>query len=181
MLYSGWDSMLHTLVVGVLAYVALVVFLRISGKRTLAKLNAFDLIVTVALGSLLATVVMGTEVALAQGALAFLLLIGLQFAVTWSSVRVRWLRRMVTGDPVMLLYRGEFLPAALQQERVTEGEVRAAVRAARVDSLDLVHAVVLETDGSISVVLFGEAGDSSSLTGVAGLQEAQEAREAAER
>lgn len=82
MLFSGWDSLLRILVVGVLAYVALVVFLRVSGKRTLSKMNAFDLVVTVALGSTLATVLLDKDVALAEGASAFALLIGLQFAVT---------------------------------------------------------------------------------------------------
>ena len=47
--FSGWDGLLRTLVVGVLAYVVLVGFLRLSGKRTLSKMNAFDLVVTVAL------------------------------------------------------------------------------------------------------------------------------------
>ena len=170
MFFSGWDSLLRTLVVGVLAYVTLVVFLRISGKRTLSKMNAFDLVVTVALGSTLATVLLAKDVALAEGALAFALLIGLQFAVTWSSVRVRWVRRLATGEPLMLLYCGEFLPAALRQARVTEDEVRAAVRSASLDSLDKVHAVVLETDGSFSVVRPGGGGDRSSLMGVGKLQ-----------
>ena len=74
MYFNGWESLLRTLVVGVLAYVSLVVFLRISGKRTLSKMNAFDLIVTVALGSTLATVLLSKDVALAEGALAFALL-----------------------------------------------------------------------------------------------------------
>ncbi|MCA9113241.1 MAG: hypothetical protein KDA52_25030, partial [Planctomycetaceae bacterium] len=65
MLFSGWDSLVRTLVVGVLAYVALVILLRISGKRTLSKLNAFDLVVTVALGSTLATVLLNRNIALA--------------------------------------------------------------------------------------------------------------------
>lgn len=166
MLFGGWDSLLRTLVVGVLAYVTLVVFLRISGKRTLAKMNAFDLIVTVALGSTLATVLLSKDVALAEGALAFALLIGLQFVVTWSSVRARWVRRLATGEPQMLLYYGEFLPAAMRQARVTEDEIRASVRAAGVDSLDEVRAVVLETDGSFSVVRPGEDGNGSSVIGV---------------
>jgi uncharacterized membrane protein YcaP (DUF421 family) len=166
MLFSGWDTLLRTLVVGVLAYVALVVFLRVSGKRTLSKMNAFDLIVTVALGSTLATVLLTKDVALAEGALAFALLIGLQFVVTWSSVRVRWVRRLATGEPLMLLYRGEFLPAALRQARVTEDEVRAAVRSAGIDSLSKVQAVVLETNGSFSVVRPDEGGGGSSLVGV---------------
>jgi uncharacterized membrane protein YcaP (DUF421 family) len=166
MLFSGWDNLLRTLVVGVLAYVALVVFLRVSGKRTLSKMNAFDLIVTVALGSTLATVLLTKDVALAEGALAFALLIGLQFIVTWSSVRVRWVRRLATGEPLMLLYRGEFLPEALRHARVTEDEVRAAVRSAGIDSLSKVQAVVLETNGSFSVVRPDEGGGGSSLVGV---------------
>ncbi|MDI5891552.1 DUF421 domain-containing protein [Halomonas rhizosphaerae] len=171
MLFSGWDSLLRTLVVGILAYVTLVVFLRVSGKRTLSKLNAFDLIVTVALGSTLATVLLANDVALAEGVLAFALLIGLQFAVTWSSVRARWVRRLATGEPMMLLYDGNFLPTALRQARVTEDEIRAAVRSAGVNSMHKVRAVVLETDGSFSVVRPGENGGGSSLVGVERPQE----------
>ena len=103
MFFAGWEGLARTLIVGVLAYVALVAFLRLSGKRTLSKMNAFDLVVTVALGSTLATVLLNKGVALAEGALAFALLIGLQFAVTWSSVRARWVRQLVTGEPRMLL------------------------------------------------------------------------------
>jgi uncharacterized membrane protein YcaP (DUF421 family) len=166
MFFSGWEGLLRTLVVGVLAYVTLVLFLRISGKRTLSKMNAFDLIVTVALGSTLATVLLSKDVPLAEGALAFALLIGLQFVVTWSSVRARWVRRLVTGEPLMLLYRGEFLPGALRRARVTEDDVRAAIRAAGLGSLEEAEAVVLETDGSFSVVQSGTGNGRPSLTGV---------------
>ena len=102
MFFSGWESLLRTLIVGMLAYGVLVVFLRLSGNRTLSKLNAFDFVVTVALGSTLATVLLSKDVALADGALAFALLIGLQFVVTWSSVRARWVRQLVTGEPLIL-------------------------------------------------------------------------------
>jgi len=167
-LFSGWESLLRTLVVGVLAYFVLVVFLRISGKRTLTKLNAFDLVVTVALGSTLATVLLTKDVSLADGALAFALLIGLQFVVTWSSVRARWVRQVVTGEPLMLLYRDEFLPAALRRARVTEDEVRAAVRSAGLAFMDEAEAVVLETDGSLSVLRRGPGSGRSSLATVHG-------------
>lgn len=165
--FGGWDSLLRTLVVGVLAYLGLVISLRVSGKRTLSKMNAFDLIVTVALGSTLATILLSKDVTLAQGTLTYVLLIGMQFAVTWSSVRARWVRRLVTGDPALLLYRGELLPAALKKARVTEDELRAALRAAGLPMLDEAEAVVLETDGSFSVVRRG-GGDSkgTSLDGV---------------
>ena len=56
MFFDSWTALGRVLLVGTLAYVALVAILRISGKRTLTKLNAFDLVVTVALGSTLATI-----------------------------------------------------------------------------------------------------------------------------
>ena len=150
--FQSGSALLRTVVIGVLAYAALVAFLRISGKRTLSKMNAFDLVVTVALGSTLATILLTKDVTLAQGALALALLIGLQFAVTWCSLRARWIRRVVTGEPSFLLYQGTLLRAALRRERVTEDEVHAAVRGAGLAALYDVEAVVLETDGSLSVV-----------------------------
>ncbi len=152
LLFSSWSSLFRTLVVGTLAYVTLVLFLRLSGKRTLSKFNAFDLIVTVSLGSTLATVLLSRDMALADGAMAFALLIGLQFVVTWSSVRVKWVRALITGEPSLLLFHGEVLESALRRTRVTRDEVRAAIREAGHLDLRDVDAVVLETDGTITVM-----------------------------
>lgn len=148
--------------VAILAYAALVVFLRISGTRTLAKMNAFDLVVTVSLGSTLAAIVLSADVALVQGLLALALLIALQFIVTWSSVRWDWVRRTVTGEPSLLLFRGRYLRGALRHARVTEDEVRAAVRSHGVTAIEEVDAVVLETDGSFSVMKAGNGPSRSS-------------------
>ena len=166
--FSGWESLARTLVVGLLAYTVLIVFLRISGNRTLSKMNAFDLIVTVALGSTLATVLLSKDVALAEGALALGLLISLQFIITWLSVRVSWVKRLVTGEPILLLYDGELLQASLRKARVTQDEVRSAVRSSGLLRLEAAQAVVLETDGSLSVVKRGEGKGESSLAGVGG-------------
>jgi uncharacterized membrane protein YcaP (DUF421 family) len=87
--FEDWTGIRNTLVVGVLAYFGLVLLLRITGNRTLSKMNAFDLIVTVALGSTLSSIVILKDVTLAKGMAALALLVGLQFAITWSSVRIR--------------------------------------------------------------------------------------------
>jgi uncharacterized membrane protein YcaP (DUF421 family) len=152
MLFDGWLPLLRTAVVGILAYAALVFFLRVSGKRTLSKMNAFDLIVTVALGSTLATVLLSSTVSLATGALAFALLIGLQYAVTWLSVRSPVVRGFVKGEPTMLVHRGNLLEATMRRERVTEDEILAALRSEGVSDLSNVEALVLETDSSFSVL-----------------------------
>jgi len=164
--FNDANDLLRTAMVGVLGYVALVGLLRLSGKRTLSKMNAFDFIVTIALGSTLATLLLSKEVALAEGMLAFALLIALQFVVTWTSVRLRSVQRLVAGQPLLLVERGKLQTTAMHQARITEDNVHAAVRAAGLGDLAEVHAVVLETDASLTVIRRGSEGDGSALAGV---------------
>ncbi len=156
MIFDGWAGLGRVLLVGTVAYVALVLLLRVSGKRTLTKLNAFDLVVTVALGSTLATVLLSKSVALAEGVLALALLVSLQFALTWLQVRSPRVQALVKAEPTLLLYRGRFLDGALRAERVTREEVLAGLRSSGVNDAGQAHAVVLETDGSLSVLKQGD-------------------------
>ena len=159
MLFHGWTPILRTALVGTLAFAALVATLRISGKRTLAKLNAFDLVVTVALGSALATVLLSPDVALAQGVVAFATLIALQFAVAWISVRSPRVARLVRSEPTLLVRRGEVLPGALRRARMTEAELQTVIRTSNHPDPARVAAVVLESDGTFSVIGQDTAGD----------------------
>jgi uncharacterized membrane protein YcaP (DUF421 family) len=144
--------LVRVVIVGLLAYVALVTLLRISGKRTLSKLNAFDLVVTVALGSTLATILLNKDVALAEGVVAFATLIMLQFVITWSSVRVPFIDRLVKAQPTRIVEDGKIQERSARDVRLTRSEIEAAVRQQGLASFDQVGIVVLETDGSISVV-----------------------------
>jgi uncharacterized membrane protein YcaP (DUF421 family) len=166
MFFDNWFGLFRTLIVGVLAYAALVATLRVSGKRTLSKMNAFDLVVTVALGSTLATVLLSKDVALLEGILAFVLLIGLQYIIAWLNVRSAWVRSLVKSEPALLVYRGRFLHGALQKERVVQEEIEAAVRQQGIAAMDEVEAVVLETDGSFSVVKKTTGSDPSIVHGL---------------
>ncbi len=131
---------------------ALLLFLRISGKRTLGKMNAFDLVVTVALGSTLATVLLDRNVPLAEGALAFALLIALQFIITWLSVRSERVEQFVKATPTRLFHDGRYDHEAMREQRVTAKEIAAALRQNGHADETSVLSVVLETDGAISVV-----------------------------
>ncbi len=168
--FDNWQGLARTFVIGVAAYVALVFILRISGKRTLTKMNAFDLVVTVALGSTLATIVLSKDVALAEGVLALALLVGLQFMITWLSVRSKTVSYLVKSEPRLLFHQGEFLRGAMKAERVNESEVLQAMRSQGANELQNVRAVVLETDGSLSI-LQGEAqGHADTLANVVGMK-----------
>lgn len=177
MLFDSWAGLGRVLLVGTLAYISLVFLLRLSGKRTLSKMNAFDLVVTVSLGSTLATVLLSKGVALAEGVLAFALLAAMQFAVAWLSVRSALVRRLVKSDPRTVFYRGEFLHRDMRAERVTEAEVRAAIRAQGIANLNEVGAVVLETDGTLTVLRRSGLDGHSALAGVEGVPAEQEGHE----
>jgi len=164
--FTSWASIIRTLIIGLAAYVGLILLLRLSGKRTLTKMNAFDLVVTVALGSTLATVLLTKSVALADGLTAFALLIFLQFSITWLSVRSKIVSRLVKAEPRLLVYQGKFLPDALRAERLTEGEILAELRAKGLASVTDAAAVVLETGGDLSVLQQTSSGPQSVLRDV---------------
>ncbi len=169
MFFDNWYGILRVVLVGTIAYVALVILLRVTGKRTLSKLNAFDLVVTVALGSTLATVLLTKDVALLEGITAFTLLVGLQWGITWLSVRSSMIAGFVKSEPTLLYIQGRFLPGAMQRERVTQAEVLAAVRNEGLAEMESVLGVVLETDGGLTVLhadTTNPKGAQSALEGV---------------
>lgn len=152
MFFDSWLDLGRVAVVGLFAYVAMIVCLRVSGKRTLSKWNAFDFVITIALGSILASVLLSKDVSLAEGVFGAALLIGLQFVITLLSVRYRGLERLVKAQPTLLFNQGRFLQPAMVSQRVTETEIRAAIRRSGVAAMEEIEAVVLETDGSFSVI-----------------------------
>ena len=114
---------------------------------------------------------MSKSVALAEGATAFALLIVLQFVITFLSVHYQPFSKLVKAEPQLLLFNGEFMENAMTRERVTRAEVCSAVRSSGSASLSEVHAVVLETDGSLSVIKIEGQTDDSALEGVRGWSE----------
>ena len=153
MFFEGWHGVWRVLVMGICAYPALVLTLRIAGKRTLAKMNAFDLVVTVALGSTLSSILTSKELALVEGLVALLLLIGLQVLVAFLASRSGRANRVVKSEPRLLVRNGELLESATQAERITEDEIQSAVRKQGLSSIGAAEAVVLESSGEISVVV----------------------------
>lgn len=157
MFFQDAQGIVRTIVVGILAYLALVLFLRISGKRTLAKLNAFDLVVTVALGSTLSAILLQESIALAEGLTALLLLIGAQYLVTLLSVRSSRFAQLVRSEPTLLARDGRLFREAMKRERITEAESLSAIRASGGTAIADVELLVLESDGTLSVKLQHQA------------------------
>lgn len=150
--FDSWESVIRTFLITIMAYVGMVVLLRAYGKRSLSKMNAFDFIVTVALGSSLATVALNKNVALVDGLLAFFLLLFLQYIITWLSVRVKMVKKLVTSQPSLLLYKGELFEQAMKKERITIEEIHSVARENGFQNLESIDAIILETTGDIVII-----------------------------
>ncbi len=167
MFFDGWSSLNHTLIVGVLAYLALIVLLRVSGKRTLSKWNAFDMVVTIAFGSMLASALLTKQTSLAQVVLGFGLLIVLQLLITWLAVKSQSFQNWIKASPTLLLYQGRLLEEAMDRCRVPKSEILAALRSEGIGDLSEAGAVILETNGNFSVIKRVAEGPNSTLADVA--------------
>jgi uncharacterized membrane protein YcaP (DUF421 family) len=149
LLHTGitpWEKAVRTVAV----YLALLILLRLGGKRQLAQMNTFDLIVILLLSNVVQNAVIGTDDSLAGGLLGATVLV----AANWVVVRATFLHplatRILQGSPTQLVENGEVDEHALRHELITQAELDAALRRQGMDGLDDVEAVVIEPEGSIS-------------------------------
>ncbi|MEM6500580.1 MAG: YetF domain-containing protein [Cyanobacteria bacterium P01_C01_bin.89] len=170
-LLSNWTDIFRTLLTGAATYGTLVLLLRISGKRALSKWNSFDSIVTIALGSVLASALLLKDVSFMQAILGASGLIGAQFLITWLSIRANFTQKWIKAQPRLLLFKGQLQEEALKFERVVENEVYAAVRSQGFASLCDIDAVVLEADGSFSVIENLDPSDALAMRDVKGFKQ----------
>jgi uncharacterized membrane protein YcaP (DUF421 family) len=152
-------------------YVAVIVFTRMAGLRSFAKMSSFDFAMTVAVGSVIASTISSSFVSLAQGAVALAALYVLQVVV--AQLRVRGGFGAVDNSPLLLMWDGEVIRDHLVKGQITEDDLRAKLREANVLHAGQVRAVVLETTGDVSV-LHGEPDgpplDPELLQGVVGIE-----------
>lgn len=146
------ENLLRMLVLGTVSYFLIVLVLRLSGKRTLSKMNAFDFIVTVALGSVLANIIVNHETLFWEGIVAFCLLVFLQYVATWLSARSAKVQSLLKSQPSLIYYDNQYDKKKMKQERITEAEVIQAIRKDGYVSLDGIAAVILESDGTLTVM-----------------------------
>lgn len=132
-------------------YIALVILTRISGKRSFSKMSSFDFAMTVAIGSVLATVILSKSVSLQHGITALTIIYTLQLSVA-ALRRFKPVRRLMDNKPTLLMQNGKIIEGSLKKCKVTESDLKAKLREANVIQLSEVKAVVFESTGDISVL-----------------------------
>lgn len=160
------DTLARALILSVIGVAWVILTVRVVGLRAFSKMTAFDFVITVAIGSLLAGAAQATGWSgFVQASLAITALLGAQFVVARLRRSSEGFRAVVHNTPVLLMRDGAILQDALDATRVTESDVIAKLREANVLDRRAVRAVVLETTGDISV-LHGEALEQDLLDGV---------------
>jgi uncharacterized membrane protein YcaP (DUF421 family) len=142
----------HFLVRAALIYVAMLVLVRLSGKRTIGEFTPFDLIVVMLLGETAQSGLTAGDESVAGGLIAAATLIALNYGLGFVSTRSRWFERLVEGEPVVLVRGGVLRRAAARRNHIPESDVMEAVREAGLTRLEEVDLAVLETDGHITVI-----------------------------
>ena len=133
-------------------YFAVVVMVRLSGKRTTGELNSFDWIITVVVGSLMASGILLDNVLLLDAIIAMVVIALCQWIVTFAVTRTRLASRVIKAEPALMLHEGKMLRKTMKHARISEEEVRMALRENGIVDLDGAQWVVLETNGQLSVI-----------------------------
>ncbi|MBE8720901.1 DUF421 domain-containing protein [Sphingobacterium pedocola] len=149
--FSDGKHLTKVIIATIISYFALMFIIRLMGKRTLAKMNAFDFVVTVTLGSTLSSMLLN-KVPVVDGAVAVLLIISLQYLIAYLAQRSEKIEKVVNHSPTLLYYNGKFMEEAMKRERITEGEILAEIRSYRLEQVSDVRAVVMEINGTFSVI-----------------------------
>lgn len=151
-LLDSWSDLAEIALRGVVMFIVSVSLLRVAGKRTVMTLTAFDLITTVAMGTLIASTVLSVDRPLFEGVVAVATFIGLQWIISFVVSRFDIAQRIVINPPRLLVERGRVLQESLDAERISINQLEQEIREQGKADFATLTAVTLEPSGSFSVI-----------------------------
>lgn len=149
---GSWDSVYSTVVTAVLLYPFLILAIRVAGKRSVAQMNNFDWIVTVAIGSIIASAIGFEDVTIVDAVVSMTVLLCLQWMITRLVARHERMEHWVKARPALLLHEGRMLRDVMLQERISEGEIYSALRDNGISDPADCYAVILESNAVMTVL-----------------------------
>jgi uncharacterized membrane protein YcaP (DUF421 family) len=135
----------------IVVYLALVVLLRIFGKRELAQLNPFDLVVLLSLSNTVQNAIIGNDNSVSGGLIGAFTLLAINYLVVRFLFRHRRLDQIVEGKSTVLIERGKVLQKNLAKELLSHSELLTVLHRQGFDDVDEVEQCVLEPSGTFAV------------------------------
>lgn len=130
----------------------IIIITRIFGLRTFAKMSSFDFASTIAIGSILASIILNKDQSLLKGGIALLTVIAFQTLFSFLVRKNSWFKSLFTNKPQLIMRDGEILHDNLKKCNVGISDLMAKLREANVHKLSEVQAVIFESTGDISVL-----------------------------
>jgi uncharacterized membrane protein YcaP (DUF421 family) len=142
-----WEFIARAVVV----YIFLLVILRVTGKRQVGQLAPFDLVLLLVLSNALQNAMNGGDNTVTGGLISAVTLVALNWLLGYATYRSKKIGRFVEGRPQVIVHNGHVYRDVMQNERLTQDELDAAIRLAGCASIHDVHFAILENNGQISV------------------------------
>ncbi|WP_084421109.1 DUF421 domain-containing protein [Henriciella litoralis] len=149
---TSWTNLSMVLLSAVCIYASIIALTRIYGVRSFSKMSGFDFAVTVAIGSIVASVFIAKDPPLLQGLFALIVLYGLQMGLASLRRHFKSVENLVDNKPRLIMSGETIFDDQMRHARITRDDLYAKLREANVTSFDQVHAVIAETTGDISVL-----------------------------
>lgn len=166
LLFDGWGSLVRAFLMCLLAYPFLILLLRLFGKRALTKINIFDFIITITYGATLGSVLTSDIVSFAEAAVILFMLTLLQFIVAKLTTNFSAFADFIKASPAFLYSDGQLNVQQMQKHQIRIEDLHAKLRKQGMSSLEKVEAIVLEGDGSISIIKKEEGSSKEALQNI---------------
>lgn len=152
LIFNDWQTVLRIVFSGVFIYFTLILIMNLFGKRSIANLSMHDYVVTLAMGSIVASTIISKDATILDGLVGVIVLLTLQYLVTLTSIHYARFFKTINSSPVVLFLEGEFIEENLSKNRITHFEVYSAIRMQGQTTSDNIFAVVLESNGNLSII-----------------------------
>jgi uncharacterized membrane protein YcaP (DUF421 family) len=154
--FPGVSILLQIIVRTGVIYLLVLIGVRLSGKREVGQMTPFDLTLLLLLSNSVQNAMTGPDTSLAGGAVAASTLLVLNYVVGGFSGANRHFRKLIEGQPSLLVHDGKVIESHMDREHVSMDELHRALREHGIHSCDQVALAVLEVDGSISCLKYDE-------------------------
>lgn len=151
-LTTTWSTVLISFLSAILIYIAIIIITRIVGLRSFSKFSSFDFAITIAVGSVLGRALVAHDQTVLHTITAVASLFILQVIVDFLRSKIPSVPTIIDNKPILLMEGAKMLEDNMNQVRITPKEIRHELRQANVTRLSQVKAVVLESNGEVSVL-----------------------------
>lgn len=152
LIFNNWQTVLRVLLSGIFIYFTLILIINLFGKRSIANLSMHDYVVTLAMGSIVASTIISKDATIVDGLVGVLVLLALQYLMTLTTSRNSKIFKAINAKPKVLFLEGEFIENNIKKKRVTHEEIYSAIRMQGQTTSDNIYAVILESNGNLSVI-----------------------------